>query len=166
MSSYLYFIFFTLLSYVSFGQDSLFAEKLREQGRVGGLNLDSILTAHKNQRADARVFIDTVSAMEQGSEGRSGAENLSLLVKKHDAIPKDTIYLYINEYKLNRSETDSIWQAIFERRYTQSLLKDCLEQDGSDIFHQDSYINLISVLKSVEVSYKIKQHLLVDKLFF
>jgi len=141
-------------------------EKLSEQGRVRGVNLDSILSAHKNQRADARVIIDTVSAMEQGSGGRSGAENLSLLVEKHDAISKDTIYLYINEYELNKSETDSVWHAIFERRQTQSLLRAYLEQYSSDIFRRDNYINLISVFKAAEVSYKTKRQLLLDKFLF
>jgi len=104
--------------------------------------------------------------MEQASQGKSGYENLGALIKKHNAIGKDTIYLYVNEYEISKAEIDSIWQAVFESARTQSLLKAYLEKEQHAIFLPGSYVNLLSVFKSRQIAYETKQHLLVDKICF
>ncbi|GEM_PF-1072249 len=166
MKQYAYFIFFLLLSSASFAQDTLVINRLDAQKLVRGLNLDSIQSSLKNRRNYARIIIDTVSEMELGSRGKSGLENLALLISKHKAIPKDTIYLYINEYQLNTKEIDSIWHSIYLRGQTQHLLKAYLKNKHNNIFLPKSYVNLISIFKSGQISYKTKQDLLVDKIRF
>ncbi|RZJ79196.1 MAG: hypothetical protein EOO20_27105, partial [Chryseobacterium sp.] len=166
MKRYTYLIFFILLSGISFGQDRLLIEKLKDHGPVRGLNLDSFQSALKNQRDDARIIIDTVSVIAQTSRGNSGYENLNLLVKKHNAISKDTIYLYVNEYQLTKAAVDSVWQSVFSSAQTQGLLKDYLGKKHPAIFLPENYVNLISIFKSKHTSYKTKQHLLVDKIRF
>jgi len=166
MNHYLSIILFILLSGPAFSQDILLLKKLLELQPTLSLNPDAMTSVTKIQRDFSIVFTDTVSLMQQAGSGNSGAENFRLLVNKHKAISKDTIYLYTNEYKLTQTAIDSVWNRIFLRAHTKNLLEAYLKEKQSTILHPENYVNLASIFKSTQIPYETKRHLLVDKIRF
>ncbi len=166
MNHYLSIILLILLSGTAFGQDTLLLKALSNISPTASFHPKDTTAATKARRDYAIVFTDTLSVLQQSQSGHSGAENFRLLVNKHHAISKDTIYLYTNEYKLTNSEIDSVWHTVFLRPHTQNILKAYLEEKQLTILLPENYINLISVFKSKQITYDTKRHLLVDKIRF
>lgn len=166
MNYYVSIILFVFLTGAAFGQDTLLLKALSNLSPAASWHPQDTTSATKVKRDFSIVFTDTVSVMQQAGNGNSGAENFRLLVNKHKAISKDTIYLYTNEYKLTQTEIDSVWHNIFLSAPTQNLLKAYRETQQSTIFLPENYVNLSSVFKSTQVPYDTKRHLLVDKIRF